>query len=135
MLCRFRDSRNCSGGRLIGTPSSSRTSALPQLDVTRRLPCFTTTPPPAATTKATVVEILNESTPSPPVPQTSTIGPGISPINHRINCAFHQRLDKSGNLFSGLSFSVQRSQEVRFHLVADIRRKENRDSSIDVSPV
>src|SRR5438477_10452268 len=78
MLCRFRDSRNCSGGRSIGTPSSSRTSALPQLDVTRRLPCFTTTPPPAATTKATVVEILNESTPSPPVPQTCTIGPGIS---------------------------------------------------------
>ena len=56
----------------ILTPRYFKTSALPDLLETARLPCFATRTPAPATTNATVVEILNVSAPSPPVPQVST---------------------------------------------------------------
>ena len=62
----------CSGPISIFTPNALRTSALPQLLETDRLPCFATGSPAPATTNAAVVEILNVCEPSPPVPQVST---------------------------------------------------------------
>ncbi len=55
------------------TPRASRTSALPQSDETLRLPCLATRTPQAATTRATVVEMLKLLVPLPPVPQVSRI--------------------------------------------------------------
>ena len=52
-------SETWSGDRLMFTPNSDSTSALPDLDETDRLPCFATVNPAPATTKAVVVEILN----------------------------------------------------------------------------
>ena len=63
------------GSRSIRIPRDSSTSAPPHFEVTPRLPCFTTTAPPAAITNMLVVEILNNSILSPPVPQTSSNGP------------------------------------------------------------
>src|SRR5882672_1224498 len=54
-------------------PSASSTSALPACDVMARLPCLATVTPAAATIIATVVEMLNVPSRSPPVPQTSRI--------------------------------------------------------------
>ncbi len=54
-------------------PNSASTSALPDLEVIARLPCLATVTPAAAATSATVVEILNVPSLSPPVPQTSSI--------------------------------------------------------------
>ena len=65
----------CSGDRERTTPSSSSTSAAPDLDETDRLPCFATGTPPAAATNAAVVEMLNEPTSSPPVPTISMTAP------------------------------------------------------------
>ena len=59
----------------MGTPSSSSTSAPPLLDVIPRLPCFNTVNPPPANTNTEAVEILKRSSLSPPVPQTSIVGP------------------------------------------------------------
>ena len=44
----------------MGTPSSSRTSAPPLLDVIPRFPCFNTVNPPPANTKTDAVEILKK---------------------------------------------------------------------------
>ena len=65
----------CSGDSDRTTPSSSSTSAAPDLDETERLPCFATGTPPAAATNAAVVEMLNEPTSSPPVPTMSMTAP------------------------------------------------------------
>ena len=54
------------------TPSASSTSALPQVPLAERLPCFATGTPQAATTNEATVEMLNVPAPSPPVPQVST---------------------------------------------------------------
>ena len=54
-------------------PSADKTSALPALDVIARFPCLATVTPAAAAIIATVVEILNVPSLSPPVPQTSSI--------------------------------------------------------------
>ncbi len=61
----------CSADKSRLTPAASKTSALPERLETDRLPCLATCPPAAATTKATVVEILKVLAPSPPVPQVS----------------------------------------------------------------
>ena len=54
------------------TPSASSTSALPQVPLAERLPCFATGTPQAATTNEATVEMLKVPAPSPPVPQVST---------------------------------------------------------------
>ena len=56
------------------TPKAANTSALPDLELTARLPCLATLAPQAANTKATAVEILKVPKPSPPVPQVSIKG-------------------------------------------------------------
>ena len=65
----------CSGVSDRTTPSSSSTSAAPDLEDTERLPCFAIGTPPAAATNAAVVEMLNEPTSSPPVPTISMTAP------------------------------------------------------------
>ena len=55
--------------RLI--PKTSKTSAEPDLEEMERLPCLAIWMPPAARTKAAVVEILKLLDWSPPVPQLS----------------------------------------------------------------
>ena len=57
---------------VIFTPNASSTSAAPDLEEAARLPCFATGTPPAAITRAEVVEILKELAPSPPVPTISS---------------------------------------------------------------
>ena len=54
------------------TPSSVRTSALPELPEAARLPCLATGTPQAATTIAAAVETFTVLAPSPPVPQVSS---------------------------------------------------------------
>src|SRR5512136_788228 len=67
------------GPRSIGTPNASRQSALPEDELTERLPCLATLYPAPARTNATAVEMLKVDAPSPPVPQVSTRGSqGIS---------------------------------------------------------
>ena len=56
-------------------PSFSRTSALPDLLVTDRPPCFATVAPAPAATNADIVLTLGVLTTSPPVPHMSTILP------------------------------------------------------------
>ena len=57
-----------SGPSSMSTPSTSRTSALPQREVNERFPCLATGTPAPAATKAAAVEILNVVTLPPPVP-------------------------------------------------------------------
>src|SRR5439155_219820 len=57
------------------TPSSRRTSALPDLLDTARFPCLTTGMPVPATTRAAAVLMLKVPLSSPPVPQVSSTGP------------------------------------------------------------
>ena len=60
------------------TPQASSTSAAPaELDAAR-LPCLATFTPEAASVRAAAVEMLKVLRPSPPVPTTSTTGPGTS---------------------------------------------------------
>ena len=54
------------------TPAASNTSALPDLPVAARLPCFATVIPAAAATNAAAVETLKSPAASPPVPTVST---------------------------------------------------------------
>ena len=61
-----------SGESSILTPSSSSTSALPQVPEAARLPCLATLSPAPAATNAAAVEMLNVFSPSPPVPTEST---------------------------------------------------------------
>ncbi len=61
-----------SGVSSMATPRASSTSALPQRDVTERLPCLATGTPAPATTKAAAVEMLKVVTEPPPVPAVST---------------------------------------------------------------
>ena len=65
------------GGRSIFAPSASRMSALPDRDVTERLPCLATGTPAPATTKEAVVLMLNVLIRSPPVPHMSTSVPDV----------------------------------------------------------
>ena len=60
-------------GALRFRPRPSSTSAEPTLPLALRLPCLATFTPHDAAVKATAVEILNVSAPSPPVPHVSTI--------------------------------------------------------------
>ena len=63
-----------SGVRSYLTPSSLSTSELPLALDTPLLPCFATNTPPAASTKAAVVEMLKVFLVSPPVPQLHITG-------------------------------------------------------------
>ena len=57
------------------TPSSLKTSALPESELTALLPCLATARRSSdARTKAVAVEILKEPVPEPPVPQVSMRG-------------------------------------------------------------
>ena len=60
------------GESVIGTPSASSTSALPDLLETLRPPCLLTRAPAAAATNIVQVEMLKVCEPSPPVPTMST---------------------------------------------------------------
>eukprot|EP00123_Amoebidium_parasiticum_P011830 comp20925_c0_seq1/m.27930 comp20925_c0_seq1/g.27930 ORF comp20925_c0_seq1/g.27930 comp20925_c0_seq1/m.27930 type:complete len:309 (+) comp20925_c0_seq1:380-1306(+) len=60
------------GGSEITPPRCSSTSALPHCEEADRLPCLATLRPAPAATIAEVVETLNVSWPSPPVPTMST---------------------------------------------------------------
>ena len=62
----------------ITTPSASRTSALPDLEVEERLPCFATRTPIPAASNAAAVEMLNVVSAPPPVPHVSTRSSGAS---------------------------------------------------------
>ena len=61
----------CSAFKFKFTPAASSTSALPQLLVIFRLPCFAICAPAPAHTKVEAVEMLNNLLPLPPVPQVS----------------------------------------------------------------
>src|SRR3954447_934371 len=60
------------GSRSSRAPSASSTSADPHLPVAERLPCFATTQPAPAATKAAVVDTLKVGLP-PPVPAVSSM--------------------------------------------------------------
>ena len=60
-----------SGARSTRAPRASSTSALPQPEVTARLPCLATLAPAPAATNAAPVEMFTVDGP-PPVPQVST---------------------------------------------------------------
>ena len=79
----------CSGSMVIFTPSASRQSAAPDLELAARLPCLATGTPAAEITMDAVVEILKELELSPPVPtisSASTFAPSFLP-NFRISSA------------------------------------------------
>ncbi len=76
-----RHSAARSGGRVIGTPSASSTSADPHCEVTARFPCLATFAPAAAATSAAPVETLKVAGPPPPVPQVSTSCSRSSPVS------------------------------------------------------
>ena len=63
----------CRGVRSRRTPAASRTSALPDLLDTERLPCLATWHPAAAATNMLAVETLKVAEASPPVPTMSTV--------------------------------------------------------------
>ena len=67
----FSMSRAFLGSWEMLAPSASCTSAVPHLEEAARLPCLATFTPPAATTKAAVVEMLKLLDRSPPVPTIS----------------------------------------------------------------
>jgi len=72
-------SRKSSGSRSIATPSASSTSALPLRESNAAVAVFhDPSPRLQPETNVIAVETLNRSMPSPPVPQTSTIGPSTS---------------------------------------------------------
>src|SRR3990167_7237416 len=79
------------GLSVIGTPSASSTSALPDLLDTLRLPCLLTRAPAAAATNIEQVEMLKVCEPSPPVPTMSTrwrrSATSTLVENSRITCA------------------------------------------------
>ena len=60
------------------TPSASRQSAVPHWDEAARLPCLATFMPPAAATRAEVVEMLKLWALSPPVPTISKMSMPVS---------------------------------------------------------
>ena len=63
------------------TPRASRQSAVPLREEAARLPCLATFTPPAAHTRAAVVEILKLPALSPPVPTISkTSMPGSTRV-------------------------------------------------------
>ena len=63
------------------TPRASRQSAVPHWEEAARLPCLATFPPPAAVTRAAVVEMLKLWALSPPVP---TISMRSIPVSTRV---------------------------------------------------
>ena len=92
--------------RLSFTPRASSTSALPDLLLTLRLPCFAILAPAAAATNIDAVEILKVCAPSPPVPTTSTkwvlssTSTGVA--KSRITCA-------AAAISVGLSFLLRKA--------------------------
>ena len=74
----FKSSTHCSGLCWMLTPSASRQSAVPHWDEAARLPCLATFMPPAAATRAEVVEILKLWALSPPVPTISKMSMPVS---------------------------------------------------------
>ena len=59
------------GLRSSGSPSASRQSAAPHLELAARLPCLTIVTPAAAAITAPIVDRLTVCAPSPPVPTMS----------------------------------------------------------------
>jgi len=66
------------------TPRASRQSAVPHCEDAARFPCLATFIPPAAATRADVVEILKLCALSPPVP---TISKRSIPVSTFMACA------------------------------------------------
>ena len=100
----------CSAVRSRFTPNASKTSALPDLLLTLRLPCLATGRPAPATTKAAVVEILNVPALSPPVPHVSI----ISTLSDGLQCCTPHRHRTTGDLFHSLALHPQRNQETGY---------------------
>ena len=65
---------------LMFTPRASRQSAVPLLEEAARLPCLATFMPPAAATRAEVVEMLKLWALSPPVPTISNTSMPVSTL-------------------------------------------------------
>ena len=62
------------------TPSASRQSAVPHREEAARFPCLATFMPPAAATRAAVVEMLKLPALSPPVPTISKSSMPVSTL-------------------------------------------------------
>ena len=133
---RCTHSRSFSGGHSIGMPSASSTSALPQHEVTARLPCFTTTAPPAARMNMIVVETLNSCRPLPPVPQTSIIGPGSAAGSIPGSTARSISCSTKPAISSVLSpFACSAFRKLGLFRRFDLLRKQERDRQVDVAAV
>ena len=102
--CRVR--ALASGGMSILIPRASRTSALPHLLETPRLPCLATLTPPAAQMSAAAVEMLKVPEPSPPVPQVSRMG---TPSGTAIGVAFSRITRTNPRIFSTVSPFMRRA--------------------------
>jgi hypothetical protein len=70
-----------SGPKAMFTPKDSSTSALPVDPDIARFPCLATGTPAPETTNAEAVEMLNQSSPLPPVPHVSIISRSVSTCN------------------------------------------------------
>ena len=93
----------------MGTPSSSSTSAPPLLEVIPRFPCFNTVNPPPAKTKTDAVEILKRSSLSPPVPQTSIVGPSQSSGRKPGSTACSRKASTKAAISAGVSPFTERA--------------------------
>lgn len=103
-------------------PSAAKTSALPALEVMARLPCLATVTPVAAAMMATVVEMLNVPSLSPPVPQTSS----ISRLRVSVSTGTGKALSRSSFANAAISSGVS-------PLLASAVRKSALDSGVNAS--
>ena len=98
-----------SADRFSFTPRASKTSALPDLLLTPRLPCFAIFAPAAHATNIDAVEILKVCAPSPPVPTTSTkwvLSPTLTGVaKSRMTCA-------AAAISAGDSFLLRRATKI-----------------------
>ena len=76
----FSNSTHRAGLCWMLTPRASRQSAVPHWEEAARWPCLTTFTPPAAATRAEVVEMLKLWAPSPPVPTISMTSMPVSTL-------------------------------------------------------
>ncbi len=80
MPASFKSSTHLAGLCWMFTPRASRQSAVPHWEEAARFPCLATFTPPAAATKAEVVEILKLWALSPPVPTISNSSMSVSTL-------------------------------------------------------
>ena len=81
----------------------------------------------------TAVEMLKSSSRSPPVPQTSIIGPGSRAGSRPGSTArASSARTKRGDLAGGFAAVAQRAQEAGFRRVVHFGRGELRDGALDL---